>query len=378
MRRTCRLALPVLLLAGCIDLDKPSDFGEAWTGDSDFSEAVAGENMPAHFDDPVMAGLDNTPSDNPFTDEGATLGRALFYDPRLSANETVSCASCHQQQFAFSDPEVLSVGFDGGHTGRHGMPLVNVRWYAPGAMFWDERADTLEEQVLMPIQDEVEMGLTLTELVETVEAIDAYRPLFLEAYGDEMVSSERISNALAQFVRALVSTSSPYDDGLEAARDVRREFSNLSADENAGKDIFFGAGGCAACHTSGGGPGNQTAVFYIDRAVNNGLDAVTTDAGVGGVTGRARDEGLFKSPSLRNVAVTGPYMHDGRFDTLEEVVDHYRFSVQPHPNLDPRLGRNGARNMSDREADQLVAFLETLTDDDFLTDARYNNPWDVQ
>ena len=379
MRPATRLLLSPLLLAGCLEADKPTDLGEPWTGDSDFTAAASDGSVPDHFGTPAVDALDNTPTDNALTDAGATLGRALFYDPRLSANETVSCASCHQQAAAFADPEALSVGFEGGTTGRHGMPLVNVRWYAPGRMFWDERAQTLEEQVLLPIQDEVEMGMTLDGLVATVAAVDAYGPLLTDAFGDPEVTDGRIAAALAQFVRALVSTDAPYDQGLTAAGgDPRRAFPSFTDDENDGKELFFGRAGCAVCHLGGGGPGGQAAVFYLDGPANNGLDATTVDAGVGDVTGRPQDDASFKSPSLRNIAESGPYMHDGRFDTLAEVVDHYRSGVQPHPNLDPRLARGGAEGLTDREAAQLVAFLETLSDPGFLADDRYADPWGLE
>lgn len=375
-----RLAIALLPLSSvaCVESEKLVDLGDPWTGDSDFETDVDPASLPAHFLDAGVVALDNTPAGNEVTDAGATLGRALFYDPRLSANQTVSCASCHQQEAAFADPEVLSLGFDGGRTARHGMPLVNVRWYEPGSMFWDERADTLEEQVLMPIQDAVEMGLTLDELEERVAAVDAYAPLFDDAFGESTVREDLIADALAQFVRTLVSTASPYDDGLVAVGgDVQRDFPAFSRDENAGKDLFFGRAGCAACHTSVGAQ-RQAAVFYVDGAVNNGLDVVSDDPGLGAVSGRPGDDGAFKSPSLRNVAETGPYMHDGRFATLDEVVDHYRSGVQPHPNLDRRLDRNGAVSLTDSEAAQLVAFMETLSDQDFLTDARFSDPWLVE
>lgn len=360
---------------GCVESKAIEDLGTPWTRDSDFAAAVEDDALPGHFTTAAVSALDNSPTDNPVTDAGATLGRALFYDPRLSINQTVSCASCHAPGDAFADEATLSVGFDGGETGRHGMPLVNVRWYARGGMFWDERADTLEEQVLMPIQDSVEMGMSLEQLEHRLDGIEAYGPLFEDAFGDSAATSDRVSRALAQFVRALVSVDSPYDQGLAVPGSARVDLPTLYDDENDGRALFFGRAGCAACHVSQGGPGAQEAVFYVDRPVNNGLDAQSDDdGGVGDVSGRARDDGLFKSPSLRNIAVTGPYMHDGRFDTLAEVVDHYRRGVQSHSNLDPRMARV-AQDLTDVEAAQLVAFMESLTDTAFLTDARYEDRW---
>lgn len=169
--------------------------------------------FPANLPQNAVTDNDNTPADNPITDAGATLGRVLFYERKLSANETVACATCHQQEFAFTDPLALSVGFEGGTTRRRSMSLINARFYESGKFFWDERADTLEDQVLEPIQDHVEMGLTLEELVTVVESQDYYPDLFTDAFGDSEVTTDRISRALAQFVRSIVSYRSKYDEG---------------------------------------------------------------------------------------------------------------------------------------------------------------------
>ncbi len=378
--RTLPLSTPMsglvaLGLFGCIDNKGTLELSEASADHTAFSAATS--NLPAAFSAPAVTALDNTPSDNPLTDAGATLGRALFYDPRLSREGTVSCASCHQQDLAFADGMTLSEGVDGGLTRRHGMPLVNVRWYARSAMFWDERASTLEEQVLMPIQDEVEMDLDLATLEDVLEAEPIYDDLFIDAFGDAERSSDRVSLALAQFVRAMVSADAPYDVGLaDQGGDPRPDFANFTVPENRGKSVFLGQAGCGDCHLSSAGRTRQASIFYIDEPTNNGLDRRTgADDGVGDITGRAQDQGLFKSPSLRNVAVTGPYMHDGRLETLTDVVEHYRRTVQPHPNLDPRLQRNGAQGISNQDAADLVAFLETLTDEAFLTSPLLADPW---
>jgi cytochrome c peroxidase len=334
--------------------------------------------------------MDNTPPDNPITDPGASLGRVLFYDTALSANGTISCASCHAQEHAFADPARFSVGFEGGLTGRNAMGIADARFYRNGRFFWDERAATLEDQVLMPIQNEVEMGLTLEELVARVAAGEEYPELFAKAFGDPEVTVDRISKALAQFVRAMVSYRARYDEGLEAAGDVMAPFPNFTAEENQGKQLFLGRAGCAACHLDNGpprpGPRMNQAVFFIDIAVNNGLDAGggegDGDGGVGDITGEAGDLGRFKSPSLRNVALTGPYMHDGRFDTLMEVVEHYNDGVEAHPNLDRRLAVPGTNppeprrlNLSEAEIEALIAFLGTLTDEALVEDPRFASPF---
>ncbi len=330
--------------------------------------------LPAHLLTAQIVGQINTPPANPITNTGAALGRALFYDNRLSANQTVSCSSCHQAEHGFSDPRKFSVGFDGRQTGRNSMGLTNARYYARQNFFWDERAATLEEQVLMPIQDELEMGMTLDLLVTRLSAEPFYQELFTSAFGSSAVTPERISRALAQFVRSIVSGNSRYDQGVPV------NFSNFTQQERDGRAIFQGpAGGCAACHGSDNFvPGN--AIF------NNGLENPYLDKGLGKVTGLAADEGFFKVPSLRNIQLTAPYMHDGRFATLEQVVDFYNNGVVNHPNLSPQLrlppGPPGSPppgprrlNLTAAQKAALVAFLKTLTDTGVTSDPKFSDPF---
>jgi cytochrome c peroxidase len=341
--------------------------------------------LPAAFRTPAVRALDNTPADNPISDAGATLGRVLFYDRNLSANRTIACASCHVQARGFSDGVAFSTGFAGGHTSRNSMPVTDARFYRNGRFFWDERAATLEAQVLQPIINPVEMGLSLPELVTRVSAQPYYPPLFQRAFGDGTVTTDRIARALAQFSRSLVSYRSRFDQGVAATGDVNLPFPGFTAEENQGKQLFMTRGGCANCHMFNGppqpGPRPNQAVFFVDRATNNGLDATTVgvDNGIGDLSGRAQDDGRFKSPSLRNVALTGPYMHDGRLPSLAAVVEHYRRGVQPHPNLDPRLrnpdGTPRRLQLSDAEAASLVAFMRTLTDTALTTDPWFTDPF---
>jgi cytochrome c peroxidase len=329
--------------------------------------------LPPHYLAPPVRNQDNTPTNNPVTNLGATLGRVLFYDKRLSTNGTVSCASCHQQAFGFSDPRPFSVGFNGGLTGRNSMGLNNARYYARGRFFWDERAATLEDQVLQPIQNAVEMGMTLPALVTRLSAEPFYTNLFAIAFGSPGVDTNRISRALAQFVRSMVSTRSKYDVGVGVG------FTNLTAQENLGRQIFLGQVGnatCVACH--------GTDAHTAPTINNNGLEFPYVDPGVGGITGRAQDNGLFKSPSLRNIELTAPYMHDGRFATLEEVVEFYNSGVVMNPNLPPPLRAPPAPgqppaprrlNLSATEKSALVAFLKTLTDTNLVTDVRFSDPF---
>ncbi len=269
---------------------------------------------------------------------------------------------------------MLSTGFEGGNTGRHSMGLANARFYAPGAFFWDERAATLEDQVLMPIQDGVEMGMTLSQLLPKLQAVDFYPALFSSAFGDTTITADRISKALAQFVRSLVTTNSKFDQAYTNGTVDNPDFvGTFTAQELLGKRLFMpspGSGvqslGCAACH------GTTTQILSV--AENNGLDA-NTDADQGS------GNGTFKAPSLRNIAVRAPYMHDGRFSTLEEVVDFYNAGIQAHPNLSVHLREGGPggpprrMNMTTEEKAALVAFLKTLTDNGFLTDSRFADPF---
>ena len=330
-------------------------------------------SLPAHFNNRAVRRFDNTPADNPVTDAGATLGRVLFYDRQLSVNNKLACGSCHQQKHAFSDPRRFSKGHDDKEGDRNAMPLVNLRFEPSGRFFWDERARSLEEQVLMPIQNKVEMGQDLKALVAKLSEDKFYSRLFREAFGDEAVTRERIARALAQFVRSLVSYRSKFDQGLAEAGSLRESFPNFSRQENRGKNLF--ARNCAVCHL----PPGQSAVFSMTQPRNNGLDSADADGkdlGVGDITFNRFDAGRFKSPSLRNVEFTGPYMHDGRFKTLEEVIDHYSTGVKNHPNLDNRLrGPRGRPRFTGEEKASLAAFLKTLSDPQFLTDPRFSDPF---
>ncbi|NND99887.1 MAG: cytochrome-c peroxidase [Pirellulaceae bacterium] len=339
------------------------------------------EALPAHFK-AAAARFDNTPADNPITDHGATLGRVLFYDKSLSVNATTSCASCHQQKFAFTDPRKLSVGFGDQAVDRNSMSLINVRYYAGGRMFWDERAETLEQQVLMPIENDLEMGHDLRELVQQLRADPIYPPLFKSAFGSQEIDKARIARALAQFVRAIVSYRSRYDMGRAQVDSVLSAFPNFNEQENYGKELFFGRAACAACHLEDSqreaGRG-QTAFFYVAQPAANGIDSGEDkdDSGMGRSTKRNKDIGKFKVPSLRNIELTAPYMHDGRFHTLEQVVEHYNWSVRPHPNLDARLADFAANGMAlpEREKVALTKFLLTLTDEALIKDQRFSDPF---
>ena len=325
--------------------------------------------LPANFFIQPILAQDNMPGTNLTTDLGATLGRVLFYDKRLSTNLAVSCSSCHQREHGFSDPRKFSVGFNGGLTGRNSMGLSNARWYQRRHFFWDERANTLEDQVLQPIQNSVEMGMTLPALTNRLASEPFYTNLFTRAFGSPAVTSDRISRALAQFVRSIVSVKSKFDTG------VTNNFANLTTQENLGRQIFLGQVGnatCAACH--------GTDNFVPGPALNNnGLEFPFVDKGVGAITGLTTDDGKFKVPSLRNIELTAPFMHDGRFATLEEVVEFYNSGVVNNPNLSPPLrGPNGQPlrlNLDAAQKAALVAFMKTLTDLSVTTDDKFADPF---
>jgi cytochrome c peroxidase len=338
--------------------------------------------LPPHFAE-IAATYDNTPSNNPITDHGATLGRVLFYDKSLSANGTTSCASCHEQKLAFTDEKTLSVGFQGKPVTRNSMSLINARYYRSGRFFWDERAATLEEQTLMPIENPVEMGHSLPALVAQLQADKIYPPLFHSAFGSGDVSADRMGQAIAQFIRSIVSYRSRYDVGRSAVASVHDRFPNFTEQENYGKLQFLERGQCAQCHlhdATASGRTRQSAFFFVDGPAVNGVDGELrgADAGVGGKTGVARDMGAFKAPSLRNIELTGPYMHDGRFTTIDRVLEHYNWSVRPHPNLDSRLEQISAQGLAlpEREKVALTEFLKTLTDHALITDPKFSDPFE--
>ena len=320
--------------------------------------------LPAYFDETVAA-LDNAPPRRAGDDRVATLGRVLFYDLRLSTNDRASCASCHQQKFGFTDPMRFSNGIStAGTTDFHAMRLGNLRYWKPGTMFWDRRAANLEGQASEPFHSLVEMGWGnegaggFGALTRKMGALPYYPELFAWAYGDAAITEPRIQQALAGFVRAMVAHSSRWDEGYAQVftpdapgQALDRDLPRFTRQENRGRHLFMSLG-CESCHVP------PTFALAAD-ARSNGLDA-----------GETR---LFKAPSLRNAGLTGPYMHDGRFATLAEVIDHYDRGVQPGPALDPRLPRRMDLSAADRAA--LVAFLVTLNDRKLITDERFGDPF---
>jgi cytochrome c peroxidase len=321
--------------------------------------------IPRHFlgSAGTVASTDNSPPENPITNPGGTLGRVLFYDVRLSTGDRIACASCHQQALGFSDTARFSTGWNGRHPPRRTMALANARFYEYDRFFWDERASSLEAQILHPIQDTLEMGMQLDVLTRKLAATSYYPKLFAAAFGSPDVTSERIALALAQFVRSLVSAESRFDAVF--ATGGAPDYSLLSEQEREGMRIFNdpAEAGCVNCH--------RTIAQVADQANNIGLDVLSADTGAG--------SGRFKPPSLRNVAVRPPYMHDGRFATLREVVEFYDSGIEDSPDLDPRLrapdGSPKRLDLATTERDAVVAFLNTLTDPAFLNAEKFSDPF---
>lgn len=301
------------------------------------------------------------------TDEVATIGRVLFYDTKLSVNNKVSCGSCHKQEFAFADPVATSTGFDGRQTTRNAQSIINC--FTKKSFFWDSRVRDLGKMVLEPIGNHIEMGLEeLDELEVKLASTDYYPPLFTAAYGSPEITKEKIADGLEQFLLAMVSIDSKHD---RAGGEFNLDFSKLTPSELSGAEIFWGRGSCGDCHG-----GKDLRGWGDEDIANIGLDIEYTDQGMG--------EGAFQVPSLRNVALTAPYMHDGRFESLRDVINHYNEGIQDHPNLDFRLrGTNGwdpngpprRLNLSDEDIEDLIALLNTFTDETFITDEKFSDPF---
>ncbi|HLP52343.1 MAG TPA: cytochrome c peroxidase [Chitinophagales bacterium] len=315
---------------------------------------------------------DNTPSDNEITNNGAALGRVLFYDPRLSLNNSVSCASCHKQSNAFADDMVKSIGYEGISTLRNTPALINESNKA--TFFWDGRSSSLEEMVLMPVAHHVEMGLERFDIMEKkISSIDFYPALFQKAFGSSEVTSDKISKALAQFVRAMRSNNSPADGN------------QLSILEQQGRQVFVNFQ-CNECHRSTNFGGDQivsseyNGTSSVSNAANIGLDVEYADKGVGDLNNQSTSAGAFKIPSLRNLVYTAPYMHDGRYETLEEVIEHYNSGVKASAALDDILKDPVTKapikmNMTVEEKTALASFLRALSDPSITTDVRFSNPF---
>ncbi len=316
----------------------------------------------------------NIAADNKLTKEGVALGRRLFYEIQLSKDNSMSCATCHVQENAFADTNRFSIGVEGLPGKRQAMAIFNMAWNK-NEFFWDGRAHLLRDQALMPIQDPLEMNETLENVIAKLEAIPDYVTRFEKVFGSTVITEKRISLALEQFMNTIVSNNSKYDK-------VQRSEASYTASEARGKELFFkqfdpsnpsnSGANCAHCH---GG-----ANFENNDYMNNGLDIETDmeDEGRAEVVNNPLYKGAFKVPSLRNIAITPPYMHDGRFNTLEEVVDHYNNGIKISPTLNSTLAsvqNNGGFQLSAQDKIDLVAFLKTLTDYELINSTEFSSPF---
>ena len=312
------------------------------------------------------------PAGNPLTQAGVELGRHLFYDKRLSSDSTMSCASCHLSQLSFTDAAPVSTGVEGNQTLRSSMPLIDLV-YATNGLFWDGRAQSLEEQAVLPVEDPVELFENWDNVLAKLRRDELYHRLFREAFGinnTAEISRDLATKAIAQFERTMVSSGTSLYDQVVADQGV---FFNDS--QQNGFDLFFDLPNdlpdaeCGHCHA--------IPTFTTHEYMNNGIDSVETlsdfvDKGFGETTGQFIDNGKFRVPTLRNIELTAPYMHDGRFATLEEVIDHYNSGGHYAINLDSNIRPLG---LSEQNKADLIAFLKTLTDTAFVNDPRFQNPF---
>ncbi|MBR9861407.1 cytochrome-c peroxidase [bacterium] len=314
----------------------------------------------------------NFPKDNMPTVEGVELGRMLFYDPILSGDSSLSCSGCHNQAFAFTDNgRQFSTGINGDQGRRNSMPIFNLMWHLDG-FFWDGRSELLRHQAIEPIKDPIEMDETIAYLLVKLNRDAMYKEAFAKAFNITEIDEEHVALALEQFMMTITSGYSKFDLGRTVG------FSNFTPAEMRGLEIFNAesypndpnnkGGDCFHCHS---------APLFMTRALmNTGLDSFSTDPGLEGVTGDPKDRGKFKVPSLRNIEMTAPYMHDGRFATLDEVIEFYANGVHFNANLDPNMhALQDSVYLSPQQRSDLIAFLKTLTDEDFLNNEEYSNPF---
>lgn len=315
--------------------------------------------IPTLFQEKLIAPL--IPINNPLTEEGVALGKKLFFDPILSKDNTQSCASCHFPEKAFTDVTQFSDGVEGNFGTRNAMPLFNLAWNFDERFNWDGSEFGLEKQAFDPVVNPVEMHSNWNVVATKLQNHTEYPTLFLQAFGNATIDSVLVTKAIAQFERTLISGNSKFDKYL-------RGETTLTAQEQNGFNIFMDEtkGDCFHCHGS-----NNNPLWTDNNFHNNGLDALFTDLGLGAVTGNPNDNGKFKSPSLRNLTFTAPYMHDGRFETLEEVINHYSEGLQQSSTIDPLIKKvaQGGVGLTIQEKADLKAFLLSLSDNDFI-----NNP----
>lgn len=351
-----------VLLASC----KPDE--------PELPETPTFEATPYNLVIPALFPPMDIPADNPLTVEGVALGRYLFWEKNLSADGTQSCGSCHLPEHGFSDPNQFSTGITGAQGNRQSMALVNLGWAYN--YFWDGRSLTLEEQVVEPIINHIEMNNTWDAALDALRSNPIYSQMFYAAYGSTDITRDKAAKAMASFLRTMISADSKFDR-------ERAGLYSFSLLEETGFNLFLTEGGvnpntgqpwggadCFHCH----GPAGMQLGDYLMH--NNGLDAqFQADPGLAAVTGNPLDSGRFKTPTLRNIELTAPYMHDGRFATLNEVISHYNTGGQVSTTIDPFMEAAGGGLFLD-EVDELaiIAFLKTLTDTSFINNPAFSDP----
>jgi cytochrome c peroxidase len=326
-------------------------------------------DIPSHFPDMII------PTDNPMTVEGVDLGRYLFYEKKLSGDNSMSCASCHMPENSFSDPNQYSTGIDGIQGTRQSMALVNMGW--ENFFFWDGRETTLEKQILDPVINPIEMHEIWKNAVAKLNQDMNYRNRFFRAFGEGGIDSVKAAKAIAQFIRTMISGQSKYDvmykyeNGMSLSATEQSIFQTIDPEEWAGYDLFKSLNGadCFHCHN---GP-----LMRVKKFSNNGLlPNFLNDLGRAAVTNNPEDNYKFKVPTLRNIALTAPYMHDGRFSTLDEVIEHYSSGIHMSPTIDPLIefGSQGGVQLDVQEKYLLKKFLLTLTDENFVNNPKFKDP----
>lgn len=349
-RNSLYIFISILFLA-CSEDDQPETL--------EYESTPQPIEIPAIFQQNIIAPV--VPNNNPQTVEGVALGKKLFFDTILSGDGSMSCASCHSPENAFADNTPTSDGIDGLFGTRNSMPLFNLAWNYDERFAWDGKELSLERQAIEPVQNPIEMHSNWGETIAKLTAHPDYPELFRLAFNTSLITKELTAKAIAQFERTLISANSKFDRfslGLTV----------LTPEEQNGLNVFMDEtrGDCFHCH------GNPNNPLWTDNMFhNNGLDSNFTDLGLALVTGDPNDNGKFKSPSLRNLSFTAPYMHDGRFATLDEVINFYSEGLQNSPTIDPlmkKVGEGGVQLSIQDKAD-LKAFLLTLSDPSFL-----NNP----
>lgn len=384
--RSLSFAAALFAFASC-GSEKNADFDYYYYEPKDYALLSESLNLPDIPYDYTQIPLNSSATARFINRDWATLGRVLFYDKKLSKDGKVACAHCHKQEIAFGDDKAVSLGVFDRVGDRNSIALLSVTSFADQygtdlngiqgkRFFWDNRAATAPEQSKGSMTNPKEMDMTLEEIANIVAATPYYKPLWVKAFGDQNVDGDRVTQAIGTFVNALGSTNSPFDKALSAATQgghfdiINAALPLLNTAENRGKNIYMA--NCSGCHST------DLNTIHVSNT-SNGLDLNPQDPGVGGVTKLEKDMGTFKIPLLRNIALSAPYMHDGRFQTLEQVVDFYSNGIQAHPNLDPLLrnpdGTPRHFQFTEQEKQDLLAFLHTFTDTKVIYDVRFSDPY---